>query len=112
MLESLALSTLNTIGDSLRTRQVQTSALTPASAATQPASATATAFDSVMGQLAKEAVTTLKAGEAASIAGLQGRASAQQVVEAMMSAERSLQLAISVRDKVVQAYQELTRMAI
>jgi flagellar hook-basal body complex protein FliE len=29
-----------------------------------------------------------------------------------MSAERSLQMAVAVRDKVVQAYQEVSRMAI
>jgi hypothetical protein len=33
----------------------------------------------------------LRAGEAASIAGIQGKASTQQVVEAVMSAEQSLQ---------------------
>jgi flagellar hook-basal body complex protein FliE len=111
MLESVALGALNAIGSSLRTSQVQSAMAAPPAAAQRPGGAAA-AFDSVMGQLANDAITALKTGEAASIAGLQGRASAQQVVEAMMSAERSLQLAISVRDKVVQAYQELTRMAI
>ena len=43
---------------------------------------------------------------------LQGKASVQQVVEAVMSAERQLQTAIAVRDKVVAAYLEISRMAI
>lgn len=107
MLESIAMDALSSIGRSLRTSQTQA-----ATTAMQPASVPITGFDSIMGQLANDAMAALKTGEAASIAGLQGRASAQQVVDAMMSAERSLQLAISVRDKVVQAYQELTRMAI
>jgi flagellar hook-basal body complex protein FliE len=34
------------------------------------------------------------------------------VVEAVMSAEQTLQMAVAVRDKVVQAYQEVSRMAI
>jgi flagellar hook-basal body complex protein FliE len=33
-------------------------------------------------------------------------------VEAVMSAEKSLQTALAVRDKVVNAYQEISRMAI
>jgi flagellar hook-basal body complex protein FliE len=49
---------------------------------------------------------------AASIAGIQGKASTQQVVEAVMSAEQSLQTAVAIRDKVVAAYLELSRMAI
>jgi flagellar hook-basal body complex protein FliE len=57
-------------------------------------------------------MSTIKGGEAAAISGIQGKASTQKVVEAIMSAEQSLQVAISVRDKVVQAYQEIGRMAI
>ena len=36
----------------------------------------------------------------------------QQVVEAVMSAEQTLQAAIAIRDKVVTAYLEISRMAI
>ncbi len=61
---------------------------------------------------ALSAIDTLKAGEAAAIAGMQGKASVQQVVEAVMSAEQTLQSAIAVRDKVVAAYLELSRMQI
>ena len=57
-------------------------------------------------------MSTMKGGEAAAISGIQGKASTQKVVEAIMSAEQALQVAISVRDKVVQAYQEIGRMAI
>jgi flagellar hook-basal body complex protein FliE len=69
-------------------------------------------FDGVMEQVAADAIGTLKAGEAASISSIQGKVSAQRVVEAVMSAERTLQMAVAVRDKVVQAYQEVSRMAI
>ncbi|MFE1600208.1 flagellar hook-basal body complex protein FliE [Methylobacterium sp. ID0610] len=70
------------------------------------------AFGDVMAQLASGMRDNLKAGEAAAISGLQGRASTQQVVEAVMSAEQSLQTAIAIRDKVVAAYLEISRMAI
>jgi flagellar hook-basal body complex protein FliE len=69
-------------------------------------------FSDMMAQVATGTIDTLKAGEAASISGMQGRASVQQVVEAVMSAEQTLQTAIAIRDKVVAAYQEISRMAI
>jgi flagellar hook-basal body complex protein FliE len=50
--------------------------------------------------------------ETTSVAGIQGRASVQQVVEAVMSAEQTLQGAVAIRDKVVAAYLEISRMQI
>ncbi|MGO4711845.1 flagellar hook-basal body complex protein FliE [Bradyrhizobium sp. 2TAF24] len=69
-------------------------------------------FGGVLEQVATEAIGTMKAGEAASISYIHGKVSAQKVVEAVMSAEQTLQMAVAVRDKVVQAYQEVSRMAI
>lgn len=69
-------------------------------------------FSDILSQVAANGVETMKRAESASIMGLQGQASVQQVVEAVMSAEQSLQTAIAVRDKVVAAYQEISRMAI
>jgi flagellar hook-basal body complex protein FliE len=69
-------------------------------------------FDSVLKQVTTDAIGTLKAGEAASISGIQGKESTRRVVEALMSAEQALQTAVAVRDKVVQAYQEVVRMSI
>ena len=78
----------------------------------QSASQSVLGFDGVLEQVAADALGTLKAGEAASISSIQGKVSAQRVVDAMMTAERTLQMAVAVRDKVVQAYQEVSRMAI
>ena len=75
-------------------------------------SAAPTDFGDIMAQLATGVRNDVRAGEAASIAGIQGRATTQQVVEAVMSAEQSLQTAVAIRDKVVAAYLELSRMAI
>ena len=50
--------------------------------------------------------------ETMSMAGIQGKASVQQVVEAVMSAEQTLQGAVAIRDKVVAAYLEISRMQI
>jgi len=85
---------------------------TTAPAAGAVAGASQVSFSDMMAQVATSAVDTMKAGEAASIAGIQGKASVQQVVEAVMSAEQTLQTAIAIRDKVVAAYQEIARMAI
>ena len=69
-------------------------------------------FGDVLAQVSGAAIDTIKQGEAASLAGIQGKATVQQVVEAVMSAEQALQSAIAIRDKVVAAYQEVSRMAI
>jgi flagellar hook-basal body complex protein FliE len=69
-------------------------------------------FGAVLAQVAADGINSLRTGEASAIAGIQGKASVQQVVQAVMSAEETLQAAIAVRDKVVAAYQELSRMAI
>ena len=47
-----------------------------------------------------------------SLAALQGKADTREAVDAVMNAEQSLQAAISIRDKIVQAYLEVSRMAI
>ncbi len=69
-------------------------------------------FGDVLQQLANETVATIKDGESAAIAGVHGKASTVQVVDAVMAAERSLQTMIAVRDKFVGAYQEISKMAI
>ncbi len=43
---------------------------------------------------------------------MQGAAPVHKVVESIMSAQRSLQSALAIRDKAVSAYQEISRMAI
>ncbi len=57
-------------------------------------------------------IDTIKHGEAAAIAGIEGKQSVQNVVDAVMNAELALQSAIAIRDKVVAAYQEVSRMTI
>ncbi|MGI9462988.1 MAG: flagellar hook-basal body complex protein FliE [Aestuariivirgaceae bacterium] len=69
-------------------------------------------FEAVLSQLSSNAVDNLKAGEAAAVAGLQGKASTREVVDAVMKAEQSLQTVIAVRDKVISAYLEVSRMQI
>jgi flagellar hook-basal body complex protein FliE len=74
--------------------------------------AAASDFTQVLSQVSNDAVNKLKTAEATSISGLQGKASVQQVVESVMAAEQTLHTAVAIRDKVIAAYQELSRMTI
>ena len=69
-------------------------------------------FGKVLFDVATNTVDALKAGESAAIGGITGTRSTQSVVEAMLNAEQALQTAIAVRDKLVSAYQEISRMNI
>ncbi|MBG0808584.1 flagellar hook-basal body complex protein FliE [Methylosinus sp. H3A] len=88
------------------------SALSGATKSTTASSVDGASFSQVLDQLTTGVIDKVKSSEAASIAGVQGKASVQQVVDEIMSAERALQTALAVRDKAVGAYQEISRMTI
>lgn len=69
-------------------------------------------FASMLGRLAADSASTLRQGEAAALSGITGSLPLQTVVDRVMTAERTLQTAIAVRDKVVSAYLEVSRMQI
>ena len=95
-----------------------TGSTAPVSNIAQPAQIAPTAgagntdFAALLGSLFTDTTNTLRTAEATSIASIQGQATTQQVVEAVMSAEQTLQAAIAIRDKVTAAYLELSRMQI
>jgi len=109
MLEAIS-STAVSAGQAA-SRATEAQAIAPA-APTAIQSTDDVGFEAVMKQVTTDAIGTLKAGEAASISAMQGKESTRKVVEALMSAEQALQTAVAVRDKVVQAYQEVVRMSI
>lgn len=109
MLEAIASTAVS--GSHAASRATEAQAIAPA-APTAIQSGDDVGFESVMKQVTTDAIGTLKAGEAASISAMQGKESTRKVVEALMSAEQALQTAVAVRDKVVQAYQEVVRMSI
>lgn len=76
------------------------------------APANSPSFSDALANVSMDAIDTIKQGEAASLAGVDGKASVQQVVEAVMAAEASVRTAVAIREKVVSAYQEITRMTI
>jgi flagellar hook-basal body complex protein FliE len=59
-----------------------------------------------------DTVNTLKAGEKVSAQAITGKANLTDVVQALSSAEMTLQTIVAVRDRLVSAYQEIMRMPI
>jgi flagellar hook-basal body complex protein FliE len=80
--------------------------------AVTPAASTPDDFTSMLSQMFTNTTEKLNKAEATSISAIQGKASVQEVVETVMAADQSLQAAIAVRDKITNAYLELSRMNI
>ncbi|ANT53357.1 flagellar hook-basal body complex protein FliE [Mesorhizobium amorphae] len=71
-----------------------------------------TSFAEALSHAASKTVNTLQNAEQVSIKALSGDADTRQVVDAVMSAQQALQTAVAIRDKVVSAYLEVSRMGI
>lgn len=63
-------------------------------------------------QVATDFMETMRAGEEAAKAGMFGKADAHSVVQALAASELAIETAVTVRDKVVEAYQEILRMPV
>lgn len=83
-----------------------------AQAATKNGSTVEQSGDTSFAELAANFIDSLQAGEATVTAGLTGGADAQAVVEALAATEIAVQTAVTVRDRVVEAYQEILRMPV
>lgn len=89
---------------------VSLSALSGAHALNKPAAASAQ--DNPVVNFATELAGVVRAGESAALAGVSGQMPMQDVVNQVMTAERTLNVTVAIRDKVVSAYLELSRMQI
>lgn len=67
-------------------------------------------FGQMLQNAAADAVHTVRQGDATASAGLSGEAGLQQVVEATMAMESTVKVSVAVRDKLVEAYQQVLRM--
>ena len=99
-----ALSSIGSLGGVARSGPAAPSA--PATVGSGPS------FSEMLGQIVSAGVQTIQGGEAMAIQGLTGAAPPFKVVEAVMEAQRVLQEGLSIRDKAVSAYQEISRMSI
>jgi flagellar hook-basal body complex protein FliE len=64
------------------------------------------------GQLAGDFAQTLIQGEQTARAALVGKADPHALVQALAATELAVETAVTVRDKVVEAYQEILRMPV
>ena len=80
--------------------------------AAEAAGATESTFGAFLDRQVTQAVDTLKEGERMSLAAVAGKASAHEVVRSVLAAEMTVQTVVSIRDRMVQAYQDVMRMAI
>lgn len=69
-------------------------------------------FANLVRSAAQSAMDTAATGEQMSMAALQGKADISQVVTAVAEAEVTLQTVVAVRDKVMEAYNDIIRMPI
>lgn len=78
----------------------------------RPVAAAEESFSDMVASASRAALATVRQGEEVSMKGLVGAAGPQEVVEAVMNMETTLRTGISIRDKAVEAYQEILRMPI
>ena len=71
-----------------------------------------TDFASVLKDAAKVAIGDAKGAEKASMGAIAGKADIREVVAAVANAEMTLETVVNVRDKVINAYNEILRMPI
>ena len=69
-------------------------------------------FENLMKSGLNGALQTMQKGEIASQGAVTGKAELTDVVTAVTNAELTLQTVVAVRDRVIQAYQEIMRMPI
>ena len=84
-------------------------------AATRPATAPKAQPDGPDGAFAKVAgdfADTLRQGEQTAMAAMTGDADPNALVQALAQTELAVETAVTVRDKVVEAYQEILRMPV
>ncbi len=101
--------------DSIRAAQVYAQVAKAASEAPRTDQAMELAkpdFGQMVTNAVEGAQSTLKAGEAAATSVAAGEASLIDVVTAVSAAEVTLETAIAVRNRVIEAYQDILRMPI
>lgn len=72
----------------------------------------AKSFADLLGDAVSGAIDAGRQSEKLSIEAIAGKANLQEVVTAVTNAEVTLQTALAIRDRVVQAYQDIMRMPI
>ncbi|WP_176250958.1 flagellar hook-basal body complex protein FliE [Sulfitobacter sp. HGT1] len=79
---------------------------------TGPAAPDGKDFSQMVANAASQAIDNVREGDSMAMKGLTGQAGLQQVVEATMAMESTVQVSVAMRDKLVEAYQDIMRMPI
>ena len=107
---------IQSVGAFSTMKEVEGTSLTASTALSLPSAGAAApqsqSFGDVLGNMTTDAIRSMKSAEGVSLQAIRGEANTREVVDAVMSAEQSLQTAIAIRDKVVTAYLDITRMQI
>ena len=90
----------------------QSAARVGGSAALGPVQAPGASFSDALASAVKDATTSLRVGEAASAQGATGKGDVVQVVNAVTAAELTLETVVAIRDRVINAYQDIMKMPI
>ncbi len=69
-------------------------------------------FGDMLRNAAAQSAENVRQGDEVATQGLTGKAGIQQVVEATMTMESTVRVSVAVRDKLVEAYQDVMRMPI
>ncbi len=80
--------------------------------ATEPKPGAAEGVRGTFGAAAQDFVDTLRRGEEAASASMSGKADPHALVEALAQSELAVETVVTVRNKVVEAYQEILRMPV
>lgn len=103
---------INTATKVLALESVGASTASSASTADKVQNAIGGDFERSLLAVLSQAAQTVRNGEVAATAGIAGTMPVQQVAEAVMAAEHAVQFSIALRDKIIAAYTELSRMQI
>ena len=84
----------------------------PRQEASDAAGADGLSFSDALSRAAQMMEESLRAGETAMTAAASGSGDVQKLVEALSATELALETAVTVRDRVVEAYKEILRMPV
>lgn len=79
---------------------------------TAPAEPAGSGFGALLNRAIADTVATAKAADRVSAAAVAGEGNVTEVVTAIARAELALQTTVAIRDRVIQAYQDVMRMPI
>lgn len=108
MIESSSMSFVATgVRDAYRNAQGLSGTALPTSAKPQAGS-----FSEMVRSASQDAIATIRDGDMAAQQGLRGEIGRQEAVEATLALESTVKTVVALRDKFVEAYQEVLRMPI